>query len=114
VPEYSTRLGIYDEGCGLDRVHLSWGHDEYLHGVLAAHLPEPALYVIRYHSFYAQHRERAYDLLLDARDRRLMEVVREFQPYDLYSKSPERPSLERLRPYYEDLVAKFLPDTVMW
>jgi inositol oxygenase len=114
VPEYSTRLGIYAEGCGLDRVHLSWGHDEYLYQVLREHLPEPALYVIRYHSFYAQHQEHAYDFLLDPRDRRLMELVREFQPYDLYSKSPERPSLAKLRPYYEDLVAKFLPDTLMW
>jgi inositol oxygenase len=114
VPEYATRLGIYDEGCGLDRVHLSWGHDEYLHGVVKDHLPEPALYVIRYHSFYAQHQERAYDFLLDARDRRLMEVVQEFQPHDLYSKSAERPSLAQLRPYYEDLIAKFLPDTLMW
>src|SRR5512134_3479892 len=26
VPEYQTRLGIYEEGCGLDRVHMSWGH----------------------------------------------------------------------------------------
>lgn len=114
VPDYSTRLGIYDEGCGLDRVHLSWGHDEYLYHVLEDHLPEPALYVVRYHSFYAQHRERAYDHLLDARDRRLMEVVREFQPFDLYSKSPERPSLATLRPYYEELVARFLPDTLTW
>jgi inositol oxygenase len=43
-----------------------------------------------------------------------MEGVREFQPHDLYSKRPERPSLAQLRPYYEDLVAKFLPDTLMW
>ncbi|NIW36918.1 MAG: inositol oxygenase, partial [Gemmatimonadetes bacterium] len=53
--------------------------------------------------FYAQHRERAYDFLLDARDRRLMEVVRAFNPHDLYSKSTRRPDLDALRPYYEDL-----------
>lgn len=114
VPEYSTRLGIYTEACGLDQVHISWGHDEYLFHVLRDHLPEESLYVIRYHSFYAQHRERAYDFLLDAKDRRLMEVVREFNPHDLYSKSTTRPDLAELRPYYEDLVAKFLPDTLIW
>ena len=114
VPEFSTRLGIYAEGCGLDRVHLSWGHDEYLFHVLRDHLPEESLYVIRYHSFYAQHREHAYDFLLDERDRRLMEVVREFNPHDLYSKSATRPDLAALRPYYEDLVARFLPDTLLW
>ena len=30
VPSYQTRLGVYTEGCGLDHVDLSWGHDEYL------------------------------------------------------------------------------------
>jgi inositol oxygenase len=114
VPEYSARLGIYTEACGLDQVHLSWGHDEYLFHVLRDHLPEESLYVLRYHSFYAQHRERAYDFLLDAKDRRLMEVVREFNPHDLYSKSETRPDVAELRPYYEDLVAKFLPSTLIW
>ena len=26
VPEYQMQQGIYEEGCGLDRVDLSWGH----------------------------------------------------------------------------------------
>ena len=29
--KYNTDLGIYDEGCGLDNVTCSWGHDEYLY-----------------------------------------------------------------------------------
>src|SRR5262249_28130362 len=33
IPQYQTARGIYEEGCGLDRVHLSWGHDEYLYQV---------------------------------------------------------------------------------
>src|SRR5579863_1198484 len=33
VPEYQTPCGIYEEGTGLDNVHLSWGHDEYLYHV---------------------------------------------------------------------------------
>src|SRR5580700_6651031 len=28
IPEYQTPNGIYQEGCGLDAVRLSWGHDE--------------------------------------------------------------------------------------
>ena len=114
VPEYSTRTGIYQEGCGLDAVHLSWGHDEYLYHVLRDRLPEEALYVVRYHSFYAAHRERQYEFLMDARDHRLMEEVRTFNSYDLYSKSDDPRSLESLRPYYEDLVAEFLPDELWW
>jgi len=114
VPEYSTPLGIYTEGCGLDAVHLSWGHDEYLYHVLRPYLPEEALAIVRWHSFYAAHRERQYERLMNASDQRLMDVVRAFNPYDLYSKSPERPDLERLRTYYEDLVAEYLPDTLQW
>ena len=113
-PRYATRLGIYAEGCGLDAVAMSWGHDEYLSHVLAPYLPEDALYVIRYHSFYAAHRERQYEWLMNARDRQGMEVVRAFNPYDLYSKSAEKPDWARLRPWYEALVAEFLPPVLQW
>ena len=51
---------------------------------------------------------------MNAEDRRTMELVRDFSAYDLYSKSPEPVDLERLRPYYEDLVAEFLPDAFQW
>jgi inositol oxygenase len=114
VPDYSTPLGIYDEGCGLERVHLSWGHDEYLYHVVREWLPEPALAMIRYHSFYAWHREGEYRLLMNEDDRRALEWVREFNPYDLYSKTESRPDLATLRPFYEDLVAEFLPDDLTW
>jgi inositol oxygenase len=36
--------------------------------------------------------------------------VRKFNPYDLYSKSPTPPDWRQLRPYYEDLIAKYLPE----
>src|SRR5689334_5391618 len=55
VPAYRTESGVYEPGCGLDRVHLSWGHDEYLYQVAKPYLPEPALYMLRYHSFSAAH-----------------------------------------------------------
>ena len=57
VAEYQTTNGIYEEGCGLDKVDMSWGHDEYLYQVVKDHLPEEGLYMIRYHSFYPGHRE---------------------------------------------------------
>ena len=28
-----TTMGIYEQGCGLDNVMLSWGHDEYLYNI---------------------------------------------------------------------------------
>ncbi|HEY3281491.1 MAG TPA: inositol oxygenase family protein [Armatimonadota bacterium] len=114
VAEYQTRLGIYVEGCGLDRVHLSWGHDEYLYQVVREYLPEEALYMIRYHSFYPAHREGEYQYLMDETDRRYFPWVRAFNPYDLYSKGLERPDVEALRPYYEELISEFFPTALAW
>ena len=109
---YNTKLGVYRENCGLRNVHMSWGHDEYLYHVMKDHLPEEGLYIIRYHSFYAQHREHAYDHLMDAHDHAMFKWVDKFNPYDLYTKAPVRPNVKELRPYYEDLAAKYLPDTI--
>lgn len=109
VSEYQTRCGIYKEGCGLDNVLLSWGHDEYMYHVTKDYLPLEALYMIRYHSFYPGHRENAYDHLMNAQDRKYFNAVRAFNPYDLYTKSAERPNIEKLRPYYEDLWNEYLP-----
>jgi inositol oxygenase len=111
-PNFNTKYGIYEPHCGLDHVKMSWGHDEYLYQIMKPYLPQEALYMIRYHSFYAQHRERAYDHLLNKEDQSLFEWVKKFNPYDLYSKAPVPPDSKALRPYYEDLVAKYLPDTL--
>ncbi|SHH03602.1 inositol oxygenase family protein [Flagellimonas flava] len=108
--KYKHKYGVYKENCGLDHVKMSWGHDEYLYQIMKDYLPEPALYMIRYHSFYAQHRENAYDYLLNEKDREMFEWVRKFNPYDLYSKAPVPPDANALKPYYEDLVAKYLPE----
>jgi inositol oxygenase len=109
IADYRTRYGVYSPGCGLRNVHLSWGHDEYVYHMMKDYLPEPALYMLRYHSFYAQHREGAYDHLMDEHDHEMFKWVKLFNPYDLYSKNPTPPDWTQLRPYYEDLVAKYLP-----
>jgi inositol oxygenase len=109
---YNTKYGIYREGCGLKNVHMSWGHDEYLYQIMKNHLPEKGLYMIRYHSFYSQHREHAYEHLMDDHDHEMFKWVDKFNPYDLYSKSPKAPVLKELKPYYEDLIAKYLPETI--
>ena len=114
VPEYQTPCGIYEQNCGLDKVHLSWGHDEYLYQVVKGCLPEEALYMIRYHSFYAAHREGAYEHLMNDRDREMFRWVRAFNPYDLYSKTPIRPDVAALRPFYEDLIAEYFPPVLYW
>jgi inositol oxygenase len=114
VREYQTQNGIYQPHCGLDNVHLSWGHDEYIYRVTRDYLPEPAQYMLRYHSFYAAHRHGAYRQLMNAHDEEMFGWVRKFNPYDLYSKGRERPNLREIKPYYEDLVAEFFPAEIAW
>ena len=99
---------------GLDSVHLSWGHDEYLYQVVKECLPASALYMIRYHSFYPAHTGGAYSHLMNDEDRRMFDWVRAFNPYDLYSKTPVKPNVEQLKPYYEGLIVKYLPGELAW
>jgi inositol oxygenase len=114
VPEYQTLYGIYEPNCGLDKVHLSWGHDEYIYAVARNYLPEPAHYMLRYHSFYPAHQHGAYRHLMNAHDERMFDWVRKFSAYDLYSKGGERPRFAEVKSYYEDLVAEFFPAAIAW
>jgi inositol oxygenase len=107
--EFQRPFGLYSEGCGLDNVVMSWGHDEYLYQVCKSFLPIQALYIIRYHSFYAAHQEGAYAYLFNDQDKAMFEFVREFQPYDLYSKLDDSPDIRALEPYYCDLIKKYFP-----
>ena len=114
VPEYQTEHGIYEPHCGLDKVHISWGHDEYLYHVVKDHLPPEALAMIRYHSFYPAHREGEYTHLMNDQDIAMMDWVRKFNPYDLYSKGHAKPDVAALTPYYQELIAEFFPPKLNW
>jgi len=109
---------------------------QYLYHVLKGQcsLPEEALAMIRYHSFYPcvfpifarvshgaesliefrWHREGAYSHLTNEKDKRALAAVRAFNPYDLYSKSDQPVDAQALRPYYERLIAKFFPPVLDW
>ena len=113
-PRFTTKNGVYEEGCGLDAVNLSWGHDEYIYNVCKDHLPIEGLYMLRYHSFYPWHREGEYGHLLNEQDRTHLKAVHAFNPYDLYTKSHSKPDAIALRPYYEDLIAEYFPAKVRW
>jgi inositol oxygenase len=114
IHSYQTKLGVYEEGTGMDSVDLSWGHDEYLYNVVKEYLPDEALYPIRYHSFYVGHKEGEYDYLMNDYDREMFHWVRTFNPYDLYSKSDEAPQAEELRPFYEELIRDYFPEKLRW
>ena len=113
-PKLQSKTGIYEEGCGLDQVHLSWGHDEYIYHIAKPYLPEEGLYMLRYHSFYAAHKEHEYQHLMNDHDKKMFEWVRRFNPYDLYSKAENPPNVEELKPFYQGLIAKYFPDTLRW
>ncbi|MDB6030001.1 MAG: hypothetical protein JWM16_339 [Verrucomicrobiales bacterium] len=113
-PAFQTRTGVYSGRCGLDNVNLSWGHDEYLYHIAKDYLPTEALYMIRYHSFYPAHREGEYKHLMNEQDEKMFDWVRAFNPYDLYTKNHEKPKVEQLRPFYEELIAEYFPAKLRW
>jgi inositol oxygenase len=111
---YQDLCGVYEPHCGLENVHMSWGHDEYIYQVTKKYLPEPAQYMLRYHSFYAAHKHDAYRHLMSPHDEEMFQWVRKFNPYDLYSKGAEKPNLKEILPYYQDLIAEFIPGKIDW
>jgi inositol oxygenase len=114
VPGYQTMYGIYQPHCGLENVHMSFGHDGYIAEVMKPYLSDEGLYMLRFHSFYAWHRHGAYEHLVTEKDRAMLKWVQKFNPYDLYSKGRSKPDLKQLKPYYEDLFAEFLPEKLSW
>ena len=114
-PVYSTKHGIYTPGCGMDNVMLSWGHDEYLYHVVKdqSTLPDEALAMIRYHSFYPWHQQSSYTWMMNDKDAKMLKAVNAFNPYDLYSKSDEKPKVEDCKDYYMELIDEFFPKSVI-
>lgn len=113
-PRFTSDLGVYERGCGLRNIHMSWGHDEYIYNVAKGKLPEEALYMLRFHSFYPWHRENEYAYLVDKHDQAMLPWVLKFNEYDLYTKSAEAPDVAKLRPYYEELISEFMPGKLNW
>ncbi|SJM87761.1 related to inositol oxygenase [Zygosaccharomyces bailii] len=111
-PIYSTKYGMYEPKCGLNSILISWGHDEYMYYIAKSQstLDEKALAMIRYHSFYPWHREGAYRYLMNEKDYQLLEVVQDFNKYDLYSKSTQKYDLNELEPYYKELIDEYFPN----
>lgn len=114
-PVYCTKYGIYSPHCGLDNVMLSWGHDEYMYHLAKGQttLPPEGLAMIRYHSFYPWHSEGAYKYLMNEKDKEMLECVQAFNPYDLYSKTDIRCDIEKLKPYYLELIDEFFPNKIV-
>lgn len=95
---------------------LSWGHDEYMYRVLKNHkecrIPEEGLYCIRMHSLYPYHTGGDYQYLCNEKDHRMLPWIKEFNRFDLYTKSDELPDIDALMPYYQSLCDKYLPGLI--
>lgn len=116
-PLYNTQNGIYSANCGLDNIVMSWGHDEYLYQVLVkneCNIPAEGLYMVRYHSFYPYHTSGAYKHLCSQTDNEMFPWLKEFNSFDLYSKSNEIPDVEAIKPYYQSLIDKYVPGLLLW
>ncbi|XP_072934778.1 inositol oxygenase-like [Epargyreus clarus] len=113
--KYNTEYGMYEPNCGIEKLMMSWGHDEYLYRVLLhnkAKLPTEGLYMIRYHSFYPWHAGGDYGHLITKEDDKIKQAVLKFNQYDLYTKSAGIPDIEALWPYYESLIDKYIPGVI--
>ena len=93
-PLYQTKYGVYEPNCGLENVHMSFGHDGYIGEVMKNYMPEESLYMLRYHSFYSAHRHGAYRHLMNDHDIEMLEWVNKFNVYDLYSKGHTKPNVK--------------------
>lgn len=81
-PKYNTKYGMYEPQVGLDNLLLSWGHDEYMFQVLKHNkstLPQQALNIIRFHSFYPWHSSGDYEHLMKPEDEETKKWVLTFK-----------------------------------
>ncbi|XP_064417169.1 inositol oxygenase [Latimeria chalumnae] len=114
---YNTEYGIYGPHCGLSNILMSWGHDEYMYRVLKFNncsIPEEGLYMIRFHSFYPWHNGGDYMHLCNEKDKEMLHWVKEFNKFDLYTKSTDLPDVEELKPYYQFIIDKYCPGKLHW
>ena len=117
--KYNTAIGMYQNKCGLDNVHCSWGHDEYLYMILASEknkntLPEEALYIVRYHSLYSYHDKNEYKQFESEKDKDMLNILQTFNKYDLYSKTDKEINIEEIKHYYSSIFKKYFNKTTLF
>ena len=122
---YNTEHGMYVQGCGIQSLLFTWGHDEYLYQVLlrdryarshsgAPLLPDEALAMVRLHSAYAWHEGGAYAWAERPEDAATKAAVRRFNQYDLYSKRDDEWDERRLWDEFGELLDRYFPDPLAW
>lgn len=109
----------YNDFCGFNNMHFSWGHDEYLASILEKNINKlnlnlEAIYIIRYHSFYSWHSPsnfiRGYTKFASEFDWKMLPLLKAFQKADLYSKTREIPSIDKIKKefkYLDNIILEF-------
>ena len=111
--------GIYSEKCGLEKLNISFGHDEYLYQVLKQNvgkhkISKKYLDVIRYHSFYPWHTSGEYKQFMRDGDQVILKNVNYFNNFDLYSKEDSPDISDEIKEYYSELLDEFFPEILQW
>jgi len=119
--DFKTLNGIYKPNCGFENITMTFSHDYYLYNVFlkSTHiLPDEALYIIRFHSFYAWHTPhnniRSYKNLASELDWKNLPLLKLFQKTDLYSKHNELPNIKNLEPFYENILNKYIQNHLLF
>eukprot|EP01108_Squamamoeba_japonica_P003050 TRINITY_DN2544_c0_g1_i1.p1 TRINITY_DN2544_c0_g1~~TRINITY_DN2544_c0_g1_i1.p1 ORF type:complete len:239 (-),score=11.50 TRINITY_DN2544_c0_g1_i1:15-731(-) len=107
----ATENGIYEPGCGIMNLTYAFGHDEYMYHVCkqSTTIPESGLAMIKLHSCYPLHQQNEYKQFMAPGDEELLEQVRLFNKFDLYTKHDDVPSMDDCLPHYEKLWQKYVP-----
>jgi inositol oxygenase len=120
-PDYNKydKNGIYKKKCGLNNLHLSYGHDEYLYQVLIENkkkhlLSDKYLNIIRYHSFYPWHTEKDYHYFMNDNDKKILNDVLLFNEFDLYSKEDDIKITNDTKNYYFTILNEYFHDELQW
>ena len=110
---------IYEKNCGLENLVITFGHDEYLYGVLKHNkdlhkLTDRTMNMIRYHSLYPWHTGGSYDDFMSPCDEYILKDVLEFNSFDLYSKEDPIEITQSVKDYYEKLLDEYFFSEMEW
>ena len=110
---------IYEKNCGLENLIISFGHDEYLYGVLKHNkdlhkMSDRTLNMIRYHSLYPWHTGGSYDDFMGPGDEFILKDVLEFNSFDLYSKEDPIEITDSVKDYYNELLDEYFLGEMEW
>lgn len=113
-----TKNGIYEIGCGLDNLYITFGHDEYLYQVLKENdnhkISQKYLDIIRYHSFYPWHTGGDYYQFMNEKDKTTLKNVLDFNSFDLYSKEDPIEITGEVKEYYDKLLDEYFKGDLSW